>query len=113
MIYDSLDELHKKYKNKYGKIKKRNEMSRRELENYINDLFDTYEKIGFRERLTSENTNTKEHDGLKFEVVCRINPLECGYDVAPLWEIKLETGKTTIAFPEEICLAIHPEEQEN
>lgn len=107
MVYNSLETLYKKW----GPVD-RDDMSKSELIDYITDLFDTYEKTGFRKRFTSQGTGLKEYDRLKFKVICRVPLHNCELDFAPLWKIKLETGETMAAYPEEICLAEYPEEQE-
>ncbi len=109
MRYSNFIELNKKYDNEGDGLPNRDKMDDVTHEAYVNDCFDTYEGLGF-----AETFKTPYHDdeliareGMKFKVERRAShengevDLEC----QPIWHIRFEDGFTSMAYPEEICLA--------
>lgn len=84
-------------------------LSEDEERNFVDDCFDMYERIGFAETFKSIYKKDSELTGMKFSIIGRVKEdvnRDEGMELAflPMWNIKLENGDTTFAFPEEICL---------
>ena len=103
-------ELHKK--NGFDNPNKsRDDLSEDEERNFVNDCFDTYEKIGFADTFGTPYTGEKKYKGMRFTVLGRVKEItedkENGADLEclPMWNIQFENGDIMAAYPEEICLA--------
>lgn len=99
MIYESLDKLLEHYP-------KREKIDTFEEEfELVNDLFDTYEHIGFVDSLYSSYDQYQSKVGEPFTVVRRMGYVTDDIDLEclPQWKIKFEDGTEIQAYPEEIC----------
>lgn len=96
---------------KEEKMERENMTREQEIE-HVNDWFDKYEKEGFSKVFISPYEPNEEinRQGTPFKVIGRIKPItetENGNDTAdleslPLWKIEFEDKHTIIAYPEEI-----------
>lgn len=115
-VQKEFEELYKKYgldnlnKSMNNLSQNRSGLSENEERNFVNDCFNIYERIGFAETFETPYKEDSELAGMKFSVINRVKDItedeDEGVDLAflPMWNIKLENGDTTFAFPEEICL---------
>lgn len=80
-------------------------VSEERVEEFVEDLFKTFEYDGFRETFESPYITERKYNGLSFKVIRRCDKSECDVESMPMWKIKLENGVELTAFPEEICKA--------
>lgn len=71
---------------------------------FVSDCFDAYEESGFADAYMDVHGQTPEHNGMKFEIVRRLeySTSECDLECLPMWEIRFEDGYVMDAYPEEI-----------
>ena len=98
MVFNSFEELWKDRKPMRC-------MYYEELKSFVEDMYDTYEAMGFTETFKSAWKDYKEYDGQKYTVLSRLTEKEADLGDLPMWHIVFEDGVETDAFPDEICLA--------
>ena len=95
-------ELNKKYP------EARYEMSVDREREFLKDLYDTYEAVGFSNKFWTPfdlNDEDKSYIGKIFKVVGRCEEgKECDLESLPAWKIEFEDGHKMNAYPEEIYL---------
>ena len=98
--------------------KRRDDMNKGELRQFLNDCYALYAYYGFLDRLESPYCEGKPEQGQKFEVLrpitvedCENNPGNWDVETLPLWEIRLEKGngskdddRIRYCYPEEITV---------
>ena len=101
MVYKDFDELNKHHQ------KDRNDMDFEEELMYVEDCFDTYEALGFKDKFTTPYDQHKDREGQKFDVMRRLmySTGEADLECLPMWRIMFSDGYAIDAYPEEICLA--------
>ena len=79
----------------------------------VQDLFDTYDAIGFRN--TFKNLSIYEqYDGMRFKVLRRLEDASyIDIELQPMWEIQFEDGERIDAWPAEICKDLWPDHTVN
>jgi hypothetical protein len=95
------DELNAKYP------EARYEMDEQREREFLEDLFETYETVGFSEKFWTpfdlfERDNS--YIGKPFKVIGRCKEPEFDLESLPAWEIEFEDGYKMQAYPEEIYL---------
>ena len=83
--------------------KARNDLTIEQERKYVEDCFNTYEKIGFSQHFHSPYDSCSVNNGKKFSVVKRLTEKEVDLECLPMWIVLLETGEQIPAYPEEIC----------
>ena len=100
MTWDKLNE-------KYPET--RDEMSTDREREFLKDLYDTYEAVGFADEFWSPfdtRDEDKKYIGQPFKVIGRCEEgKEWDLDSLPAWKIAFEDGHQTCAYPEEIYLS--------
>ena len=78
-----------------------------ELFEYVQDSFDLYEKLGFKEKYDTPYEDYQKYNGKSFKVVRRMSYADDDIDLEclPKWIIRFEDGAEIEAWPEEICKA--------
>lgn len=96
------DELKKKYP------ESREEMSTEREREFLKNLYDAYETVGFADRFWSPFDvcdEEKKYIGQPFKVIGRCEEgKEWDLDSLPAWKIEFEDGHRMYAYPEEIYL---------
>ena len=96
------DELNKKYP------EARDEMSADRERDFLKDLYDTYETVGFANKFWTPfdlNDEDKSYIGKPFKVIGRCEEgKEWDLESLPAWRIEFEDGHKMAAYREEICL---------
>ena len=82
--------------------KERNDLTIEQERKYIEDCFDTYEKIGFLDFFYSPYNSYNMHNGKKFKVIRRMSETEVDLECLPMWFIFVETGEEIQDYQEEI-----------
>ena len=107
-MFKNLEELNKAYGIDNIKKRNRSNFSEKEERDYINDLFDLYETIGFFKTIgNSLDSETSD----SFTVIGRVKELKEDVDngadieLLPMWHIQIPTGDTLMAYPNDICIA--------
>ena len=86
----------------------RNELEPEEEKLVVDYWFNKYEAEGFAKVFCSPFDFAVDYNGKKFEVIGRVKSLdedeENGVDLdsLPMWNIRFEDGRETVAYPEEI-----------
>ena len=97
---NKFEELNKRYG-------ERDQLDFNDYLDYINELFDLYEEVGFVDGFTTSYDDYSKYSGEPFKVKRRVNNIDddVDLDVLPQWWIEFNDGTVIQAFPEEICKA--------
>lgn len=81
----------------------RDEMTSEREKEFVNDCFDAYEtEDKLADTFWTPFTDYKDKIGQSFEVVRRVDELDCDLCALPQWHIILDDGTELDAYPEEI-----------
>lgn len=86
----------------------RNELESEEEKLVVDYWFNKYEAEGFAKVFCSPFDFAVDYNDKKFEVIDRVKSLEedeengVDLDSLPMWNIRFEDGRETVAYPEEI-----------
>ena len=102
-MYNNFEELDAAYPS----LKTEKGLSFDELFEYVQDSFDLYEKIGFKDKFDTPFEDFRKYNGKPFKVVRRMSYANDDIDLEclPKWVIRFEDGVEIDAWPEEICKA--------
>ena len=100
-MYNDFEELNAAYPS----LKTEKGLPFDELFEYVQDSFDLYEKIGFKDKFDTPFEDFRKYNGKPFEVVRRMSYADDNIDLEclPKWIIRFEDGVEFDAWPEEIC----------
>lgn len=84
----------------------REEMTKEQEKEWLDDCYSLYEKEGFARCFWSQGGDCKEYHGKPFEVIRRTEEKD-GFDISclPAWKIKFDDEKELDAYPNEIILS--------
>lgn len=101
------DEMRAKYPTLF-----RDEMTREQELEFVNDCYGCYENEGFADRFWTAGDDFKEQHGKKFSVVGRVpvldeqHPNGADLECLPMWFIRFEDGTEIAAYPDEIVPSV-------
>ena len=100
-MYNNFEELNAAYPN----LNTEEGLSLEEMHMYVQDSFDLYEKLGFKDEFDTPYEDYRKYNGKSFEVVRRMSYADDNIDLEclPKWIIRFEDGAEIEAWPEEIC----------
>ena len=100
-MYNNFEELNAAYPN----LNTEEGLSLEEMHMYVQDSFDLYEKLGFKDEFDTPYEDYQKYNGKSFEVVRRMSYADDDIDLEclPKWVIRFEDGVEIEAWPEEIC----------
>lgn len=100
-----------RFDRKWGDVK-RDKLTLEKEREFVEDVFQLYEHIGFAERFNSPYDQPNEHNGMKFKVIRRATEFnnetgegEVDLESMPVWVVRFENGDEACCYPEEICKA--------
>lgn len=102
-MYNNFKELNAAYPN----LNTEEGLSFDDMLMYVQDCFDLYEGIGFKNKYESPYEDYQKYNEKPFEVVRRMSYVDDNIDLEclPKWIIRFDDGVEIEAWPEEICKA--------
>ena len=80
----------------------RDEMTKEQERDFVNDCFDLLEKEEFSKVFWSNGGDYEEYHNKPFKVLRRLDEESCELECLPMWEIQFEDGTEIHAYPDEI-----------